>query len=234
MDFYTALSPVRLGWLEADVHYKALWKHCHNPRGVNAEPHLYPDTHAHTCASSSALSWPAPPLHARVFGTETSAGFWSEPQGGNRACCPSPSAHIRGAKRIIHCIFLLFFLSTIQQKCTGSKSSCLHIVNLTWPGLRATPMIGGAPLHCHSMTAPRLLKIDRGELGQKKKKKHADSDQKTQLGHVDAHEKELRPSRPRGHAVKSRRWGSRNPISLDAIRFFCYVGRRGKSKPHTD
>lgn len=44
------------------------------------------------------------------------------------------------------------------------------------------------PLYCHSMTAPRLLKIDRGELGQKKKKKHVNSDQKTQLGHVDAHE----------------------------------------------
>lgn len=40
------------------------------------------------------------------------------------------------------------------------------------------------PLHCHSMTVPRLLKIDGGELGQKK---HVNSDQKTQLGHVAAH-----------------------------------------------
>lgn len=34
------------------------------------------------------------------------------------------------------------------------------------------------------MTAPRLLKIDGGELGQKR---HVNSDQKTQLGHVAAH-----------------------------------------------
>lgn len=40
------------------------------------------------------------------------------------------------------------------------------------------------PLHCHSMTALRLLKIDGGELGQKR---HVNSDQKTQPGHVAAH-----------------------------------------------
>lgn len=42
-------------------------------------------------------------------------------------------------------LFIVFFFFTIQQKCTGSKSSCLHIVNLTWRGLQATSMIGGAP-----------------------------------------------------------------------------------------
>lgn len=92
------------------------------------------------------------------------------------------------------------------------------------------------PLHCHSMTVPRLLKIDGGELGQKK---HVNSDQKTQLGHVAAHGRTASKPSAWSHGEIVAVW-KRDPICLrlDAMRFLLCRKERKSQPPltqtHTD
>lgn len=93
------------------------------------------------------------------------------------------------------------------------------------------------PLHCHSMTVPRLLKIDGGELGQKKAREFRS---KNTAGPRRRPRKDRVPNRPRGHTVKLWRYGSGDPICLrlDAMRFLLCRKERKSQPPltqmHTD